>query len=60
MESIEGKILSEGKINKKEIDEIKRMFQVIDSDASGELSLEEMANLMQSICKGGFVYSLLT
>jgi Ca2+-binding EF-hand superfamily protein len=60
MESIEGKILSEGKINKKEIDEIKRMFQVIDSDASGELSLEEMANLMQRICKGGFVYSLLT
>ncbi len=50
--SLVDRILAEGRMTMKEIDEIRRMFNVIDTDGSGELSPQEIGVLMQKICKG--------
>jgi Ca2+-binding EF-hand superfamily protein len=49
---MEERIIAEGKLSREHIDEIRRMFNVIDTDGSGEISSEEIGQIMKRLGKG--------
>ena len=49
--SYEELLLKSGRLNQTEINEIRQLFIMIDTDKSGNLSYDEVAKVMQDLCK---------
>ena len=45
-------LIKEGLLQQEHLDEIRRMFKVIDTDNSGEISTSELATIMTKLSKG--------
>ena len=45
-------LIKEGLLMQEHLDEIRRMFKVIDTDNSGEISASELATIMTKLSKG--------
>ena len=54
--NLEAVLLATNKITKHQIDEIREMFILVDSDKSGQISYDEILKLMNKLAKGIFIH----
>lgn len=51
MNSVEKTLITSGLLSQQQIDEIREMYMIVDADKSGEVSYNEIANIMSKLSK---------